>query len=51
MEQTYLAHLNITIEGPRELSEYEVMNLLAQMITKLDNGTTLTVELAYFEAV
>lgn len=51
MEQTYLAHLNITIEGPRQLSEDEVMNLLATMMTKLDDGTTLTLELAHFEQV
>lgn len=47
----YLLHLNITIRGDRELSTTEVMNLLATMSTKLDDGTNIEVVYANHEEV
>ena len=47
----YLLHLNITICGNRKLSTTEVMNLLATINTKLDDGTTIKCEYAHHEEV
>ena len=47
----YLLHLNITICGNRKLSTTEVMNLLATMNTKLDDGTNIEAVYAHHEEV
>ena len=47
----YLLHLNITICGDRKLSTTEVMNLLATMSTKLDDGINIEAVYAHHEEV
>ena len=47
----YLLHLNVTVEGPRKLTEADIYKILAAMATKLDDGTTIKCEYAYHEEV
>ena len=47
----YLLHLNVTVEGPRQLIEADIYEILAAMATKLDDGTTIKCEYAHHEEV
>ena len=47
----YLLHLNVTVEGPRQLTEADIYKILAAMATKLDDGTTIKCDYAYHEEV
>lgn len=40
----YLLHLNVVIEGPRQLTGADICEILVIMTTKLDDGTTIKCE-------
>ena len=47
----YLLHLNVTVEGPRQLTKTDIYEILVAMATKLDDGTTIKCEYAHHEEV
>ena len=46
----YLLRLNVTVEGPRQLTEADIYDILAAMATKLYDGATIKCEYARCEA-